>query len=396
MTQFKSDPRSQYQFDPSKPVGPNALTADVRNNFMALAEVIGPLMGLIERTDQDSLIVGRWNLIDHDYGNNVVVAHGARVAGWGNVVLSSSQSRVGWGYDTGVGDYVPRGADTCVVLGFYCGVEEGANNVVFGYYSNTWGTVTNAICGGYGASVTSSDSSIALGLYARVGTNSYESVAIGRGASISDSSGRGAAFGYYASVEGFGSYSLGYAAFVQGNNSMALGNSAYMNDNDAVMLGGSAQTVHLSSTPVIASDARDKLDIRDETLGLDFINRLRPRQFRLNPREAYVETECYEEEQFSREEEYLDPKTKQKKKGIRSFKVPKTRRTERPFDGSKARNRIHHGLIAQELKETLDWLNIDHAAFVDRAMKHENLAIRYDELISSLIKAVQELSAKIR
>lgn len=61
-------------------------------------------------------------------------------------------------------------------------------------------------------------------------------------------------------------------------------------------------------------------------------------------------------------------------------------------------NRTHYGLIAQEVKSTLDDLNIsDFAGWVisdvDDPDGHQ--ALRYEEFISPLIKAVQELTARV-
>lgn len=117
-------------------------------------------------------------------------------------------------------------------------------------------------------------------------------------------------------------------------------------------------TVDIDSTNAVnvSSDARNKTNIVDEPLGLDFINALRPVQYKL-------------------------------------------------IDSGDGRPgvRPHHGLLAQELKATLDGLGIDHAAFTDNPITDEDgnptgetrMGIRYSELISSLIKSVQELSARV-
>ena len=66
-------------------------------------------------------------------------------------------------------------------------------------------------------------------------------------------------------------------------------------------------------------------------------------------------------------------------------------------DGSKKRNRFHHGLIAQEVKSVLDAKGIDFGGFQDHSIKggDDVLSIGYIELIAPLIKAVQELSAEV-
>jgi len=66
-------------------------------------------------------------------------------------------------------------------------------------------------------------------------------------------------------------------------------------------------------------------------------------------------------------------------------------------DGSKTRNREHHGLIAQEFKQLLDNLGVDHAAYQDHSVSGgmDVKSIGYAELIPNLIKAIQEISAKV-
>ena len=66
-------------------------------------------------------------------------------------------------------------------------------------------------------------------------------------------------------------------------------------------------------------------------------------------------------------------------------------------DGSKARQRYHYGLIADELKGTLDELGVDFGGYQDHSLNGGMCvkSVGYVELISPLIKAVQELSAQV-
>jgi hypothetical protein len=66
-------------------------------------------------------------------------------------------------------------------------------------------------------------------------------------------------------------------------------------------------------------------------------------------------------------------------------------------DGSKKRNRFHHGLIAQEVKAVLDAKGIDFGGFQDHSLKggDDVLSIGYEELIAPMLKAIQELSAEV-
>jgi hypothetical protein len=66
-------------------------------------------------------------------------------------------------------------------------------------------------------------------------------------------------------------------------------------------------------------------------------------------------------------------------------------------DGSKKRARFHHGFIAQEVKAAADTLGVDFGGFQDHGVKggEDVLSIGYDELISVLVKAVQQLKAEL-
>ena len=66
-------------------------------------------------------------------------------------------------------------------------------------------------------------------------------------------------------------------------------------------------------------------------------------------------------------------------------------------DGSKKRTRFHHGLIAQEVKSLIESTGVDFGGFQDSTIKggDDVMTIGYQELIAPLIKAVQELSAKV-
>jgi hypothetical protein len=152
------------------------------------------------------------------------------------------------------------------------------------------------------------------------------------------------------------------------SNCSVLGaNVNVISGNNQVQLGDSATTVYTYATAT-RSDERDKNEIIDCELGLNFINELKPRQYKFDYREDYRIIKSNGE--FETTEEVLNK------------------------DGSKTRNRYHNGLIAQEVKKTMDKLNIDFAGYQDS--KHNGgddvLHLNYNEFIAPLIKAVQELS----
>ena len=63
------------------------------------------------------------------------------------------------------------------------------------------------------------------------------------------------------------------------NGCTGLGAGSEVTGNYQIQLGNSSSTVYAQKALVTRSDARDKLDIEDSPLGLDFIMKLRPRRY---------------------------------------------------------------------------------------------------------------------
>ena len=143
-----------------------------------------------------------------------------------------------------------------------------------------------------------------------------------------------------------------------------------------MQLGNSLTTTYVYGTVQSRSDARDKAEIRDTILGLDFINAIRPVDYKWDMRDDY----------FTLENQ------------VNASGETTTTLTPIPRDGSKIRSRFHHGFIAQEIKATCDALNIDFGGYQDHSIKGGNdvLSIGYDELIGPLVKAIQELTARVK
>jgi hypothetical protein len=117
-----------------------------------------------------------------------------------------------------------------------------------------------------------------------------------------------------------------------------------------------------SGTSSITSDIREKTNIENSDLGLDFINMLRPVKYKMiNGIKKEFDTE-----------------------GNIIENLPGTR--------------WHYGLIAQELKEILDSYSLDSAMWSIQDFETNpdgKQAISYNQIVSPLIKAVQELSENI-
>lgn len=146
-------------------------------------------------------------------------------------------------------------------------------------------------------------------------------------------------------------------------NCTGVGASASATGSNQVQLGNSEAVPHAFAALQIRSDARDKADVRDTRLGLDFIRALRPVDFRWDLREDYTPTT-------------EGAPTKQ---------------------GAKKRTRFHHGLVAQEVRAVIERTGTDFGGFQDHAINggDDVLSLGYEELIAPLIKAVQELSTQV-
>ena len=138
---------------------------------------------------------------------------------------------------------------------------------------------------------------------------------------------------------------------------------------------------------------RDKTNVRDSILGLTFINQLRPVDYKWNYRESYVE--------ISETTKIVDVISIDPITGVETVTQTPTivfERTLKPNDGSNARNRYHHGLIAQEVKTVIDNTSTDFGGYQDHTINGggDVLTIGYSEFIAPLIKSVQELSARVK
>jgi len=120
------------------------------------------------------------------------------------------------------------------------------------------------------------------------------------------------------------------------------------------------KTIYSNTGTINTSDERLKTGVSDSLLGLDFVNSLRPVSYK------FIEGG----------KEVVDGDI---------VSVPGTR--------------THYGLIAQEVKEVLDQSGVeDFAGWVKIDMSQEDSmqGLRYDQFISPLIKAVQELTARVK
>lgn len=266
-------------------------------------------------------------------------------------------------YNTFVGDNCAsllRDGNDNVAVGFQAmlaepgnGAGSNASNNVFIGSSAGRDVLTSSACVGIGRlSMVLNRSGSG---HTAVGFNSNSAIVAGTG---------NTAFGYEAlrdSTVGLNT-AVGYLAMSANSgftNCAALGANTAVTGNNQVQLGDSATTTYVYGTVQNRSDARDKADIKDTELGLSFIESLRPVDYRWDMREDY------------------------KKEGESLANVVK--------DGSKKRNRFHHGFIAQELPSDFGGVQDHKTGGGDDVM-----SVGYDEFIAPMVKAIQELSAKLK
>lgn len=328
----------------------------------------------------------------------------------------------------------------------------GSANSVLGQsalFSNTTGSFNTAL--GYVALLrnTTPNSNTAVGSSAlQENTTGFQNTAVGGNASSSNTIGyRNTALGVIAlqlTTTGFDNTAVGHSASVQnisGHSNTAVGISALNNNttanlntaigaeclsvatnfsncsgigynaqvsgNNQVQLGNASTTTYAYGAVQDRSDIRDKADVRDTELGLEFVNALRPVDFKWDMREDYrpeapapvikpadLKEDATEEEKakYAQELAAYNAYKVELDKWLEDVKLANI-----THDGSKKRSRFHHGLIAQEVKAVLDAKGIDFGGFQDHSVKggDDVLSIGYIELIAPLIKAVQELSAEV-
>ena len=139
----------------------------------------------------------------------------------------------------------------------------------------------------------------------------------------------------------------------------------YPNANNTYTLGSSGQAwadVWCNRGAFNGSDARIKNTIEDCDRGLAFIEALRPRKYRLN---------------------------------VGSVKVTEGEDGRDKFEGVPGK-RPHYGFVAQEVKEAVDADGLGDFAGYAYAAESDSHWLTYEEFISPLVKAVQELSAKVK
>ena len=154
------------------------------------------------------------------------------------------------------------------------------------------------------------------------------------------------------------------------DNASSLGTSAYR-----------VSTVYAATGTINTSDSRLKTDVADSTLGLSFINALRPVSYKWKEGQKTVVSQKYVN---AAGEEVPESDPSAVTTELVTDSVPGTR--------------THWGFIAQDVKSVVDSTGVDFAGWTlaDPDDPDSIQSLRYTEFIAPLVKAVQELTARVK
>jgi len=357
-------------------------------------------------TGESNVAIGNSALRDSTYGdNNVAIGKGTMMFGTGGAgrcTAIGSQVLQNFTPDLTIEDPVGAEVSTNTGVGFNAlnAATTGYANTAMGYkaLSQNQTGFHNVAIGDFALEQYTDEGNVAVGFRALDAcTTGTQCTAVGKNALAGNATGvrnTGMGTGALRRAEGSNNTALGFNALIYGvgnttisNNNTCIGAASGANTpysgctmlgqdsqaqgNNELILGISGVTSYSYGAVGQRSDARDKTDIRDTLLGLDFIKSLRAVDYRYDYRDDY-----YDKEEVVEEGETV------------------TRQVSVTKDGSRSGTRFHHGLIAQEVKAAADAQGIDFAGYKDHKVNGGNdvLSIAYGELIAPLIKAVQELS----
>ena len=301
------------------------------------------------------------------------------VTGRGNVGIGYGvmQENTEGSYNVGIGYGVLNGSIASsynIGIGMYAGnsIISGRYNIAIGYRA----LCKNTGQGNYG--------SIAIGKSALdENTTGYQNVAIGESALEHNKTGT--------SNVAIGTNALRYGDY---GNTIGIGYDVAVTGNSQAQIGNSSVTVYCYGAVQNRSDQRDKTDIQDTKLGLDFILKLRPREFRWDYREDYINQKAKEKEL----EDIENLKITEKEKGKKREEILKKYSLENvKKDGKQKGWRLHQGFIAQEVFQVMRELGVDFGGYQDHSINggRDVLSLGYEEFISVIVKGIQEQQKEI-
>ena len=166
------------------------------------------------------------------------------------------------------------------------------------------------------------------------------------------------------------------SSFYGGGVVMEGGYAFYSSADNACSLGTSSKrwtAVYATNGTIQTSDIKAKTDISELGLGLGFVQKLKPRQYKMKESGNWTKGE---------EETVVDDS------GNTITRIKSG--TSKPIPGK----RTHCGFIAQEVKSCLDEEGVDLALWING--DNDVQGLRYEEFVPVLVKAIQEQQAIIQ
>ena len=133
--------------------------------------------------------------------------------------------------------------------------------------------------------------------------------------------------------------------------------------NEVIIGDENITEAHIQVDWTIASDARDKTDVEDLSIGLDFVKQLKPKTYRWDKRSLYSKDQS------------IDP------------------------DGSHKTEQLDVGFLAQDvdaLEKSLGFKDADKKNLISSLSEDGQMyGLKYSKFVPMLVNAVQELSAEV-
>jgi hypothetical protein len=253
----------------------------------------------------------------------------------------------------------------------------GGSNTAVGtasMFGNTIGAANTAIGNGALYLNQSGSNNTALGNHALYNSTAAGNVAVGHDALFLTTTAQyNTAVGLsalFTAVTSGNNTALGKGAdisFDSVTNSTSIGNSAISTSSNQITLGNvNITNVRSAGTYGTLSDGRFKENVTENVVGLDFIMQLRPVTYTLNTQKFY---------------QHVTQKNGQTGITANEFKQPSAV--------------VRTGFIAQEVEAAATKVNYNFDGVYKPTNSTDNYSLSYAQFVVPLVKAVQELNAKI-